>query len=128
MPRLLGVDIPEKKKIEYSLRYLYGIGPNRSVIVLEHAGIDPNVRANQLSEEELNKIAEAITELGYEVEGDLRRHIIANIKRLQAIKAYRGIRHYKKLPVRGQRTSTNARTAKGKRRMAVTGKKKADKK
>lgn len=116
MSRLLGVEIPSNKKIEFSLRYLYGIGPTRAKIVLEKTGIDPNVRAHTLSEEELNKIAEVIIESGYIIEGDLRREISANKKRLQAIKCYRGTRHLKGLPVRGQRTRTNARTRKGSRK------------
>lgn len=116
MSRILGVEIPSNKKIEFSLRYLYGIGPTRAKIVLEKTGIDPNVRAHTLSEEQLNKIAEAITEFGYVIEGDLRREISANKKRLQAIKCYRGIRHQRGLPVRGQRTRTNARTRKGSRK------------
>lgn len=116
MPRLLGVDIPNNKKIEFSLRYIYGIGPTRAKIVLEKVGIDPNIRAHVLSEEELNKIAEVIAEFGYVVEGDLRREIVSNKKRLQAIKCYRGIRHQRGLPVRGQRTKTNARTRKGSRK------------
>ena len=86
MPRLLGVDIPNNKKIEFSMRYIYGIGPTRAKVVLEKAGIDANVRAHTLSEEELNKIAEVISEFGYVVEGDLRREVIGNKKRLQAIK------------------------------------------
>lgn len=116
MPRLLGVDIPNNKKIEYSMRYIYGIGPTRAKIVLEKAGIDPNVRAHTLSEEELNKIAEVISEFAYVVEGDLRREVTSNKKRLQAIKCYRGSRHQRGLPVRGQRTRTNARTRKGSRK------------
>lgn len=115
MPRLLGVDIPNKK-IEFALRYIYGIGPTRARFVLEQTKIDPNARSNDLSEEDLNKIAEVIAENGYIVEGDLRREIIANKKRLQAIKCYRGVRHLRGLPVRGQRTRTNARTRKGSRK------------
>lgn len=113
MPRLLGVDIPNDKKIEYSLRYVYGIGPTRAVAILEKAGIDANLRAHTLSEEQLNSISEVISEFGYVVEGDLRREVIGNKKRLQAIKSYRGLRHQRGLPVRGQRTKTNARTRKG---------------
>ena len=113
MPRLLGVDIPNNKKIEYALRYLYGIGPTRSKLVLEEAGIDLNVRSHELSEEQLNKISEVIAAKGYAIEGDLRRETIGNLKRLQAIKCYRGLRHHRSLPVRGQRTRTNARTRKG---------------
>lgn len=116
MSRLLGVEIPSNKKIEFSLRYLYGIGPTRAKLVLEKTGIDPNARAHTLSEEQLNKIAEMILESGYIIEGDLRREIAANKKRLQAIRCYRGIRHQKGLPVRGQRTRTNARTRKGSRK------------
>lgn len=116
MSRLLGVEIPSNKKIEFSMRYIYGIGPTRAKIVLEKAKIDPNARAHTLSEEELNKIAEVILEFGYIIEGDLRREISANKKRLQAIKCYRGIRHQRGLPVRGQRTRTNARTRKGSRK------------
>ncbi len=116
MPRLLGVDIPNNKKIEYALQYIYGVGPARAKIVVEAAGIDPNIRAHQLTEENLNKLTSAITDRKYAVEGDLRREIAANMKRLQAINCYRGIRHRRGLPVRGQRTSTNSRTRKGARR------------
>lgn len=116
MPRLLGVDIPNNKKIEYALRYIYGVGPTRSKIVLDAAGIDVNRRAHDLSEEELNKIAEVILEKGYPVEGDLRREISGNLKRLRAIRCYRALRHERSLPARGQRTRTNARTRKGVRK------------
>jgi len=116
MSRLLGVEIPSNKKIEFSMRYIYGIGPTRAKFVLEKAKIDPDARTHTLSEEELNKIAEIILESGYVIEGDLRREISANKKRLQAIKCYRGIRHQRGLPVRGQRTRTNARTRKGSRK------------
>jgi len=113
MPRLLGVDIPNNKKIEYALQYLYGIGPSRAKILCEKTGIDPNVRSHELSEEQLNKVSEMISEMGYVVEGDLRREFSGNLKRLIAIRSYRGIRHQRGLPVRGQRTRTNARTRKG---------------
>lgn len=116
MPRLLGVDIPAKKKIAYSLRYIYGIGPVRADQIVKDAGIDPDSRAEALTEEQLNKILHIITENKWVVEGDLRREHTANLKRLQAINCYRGVRHRKSLPVRGQRTSTNARTRKGPRR------------
>ncbi|MBM3873936.1 MAG: 30S ribosomal protein S13 [Verrucomicrobia bacterium] len=116
MPRLLGVEIPAKKKVSYSLRYIYGIGPVRADQILQEAGIDPNLRAQELTEEHLNKILHIITEHKWVVEGDLRREIAANLKRLQAINCYRGIRHRRSLPVRGQRTSTNARTRKGPRK------------
>lgn len=116
MPRLLGVDIPAKKKVAYSLRYIYGIGPARADLVIAEAGISPETRAEALTEEQLNKILHIITEHKWVVEGDLRREITSNLKRLQAIGCYRGVRHRKSLPVRGQRTQTNARTRKGPRR------------
>ena len=116
MPRLLGVDIPAKKKVPYSLRYIYGIGPDRADQIVQEAGLDPNMRAQDLSEEQLNKILQVITEHKWVVEGDLRREITGNLKRLQAIGCYRGIRHRRSLPVRGQRTKTNSRTRKGPRR------------
>jgi small subunit ribosomal protein S13 len=123
MPRLLGVDIPANKKINYALRYIYGIGPTRADLLCKETGIDPDRRSHELSEEELNRFSALITEKGFLVEGDLRRDVVGNIKRMQAIRCYRGIRHQRGLPVRGQRTSTNARTRKGGRR-TVTGKKK----
>src|ERR1700736_2930960 len=110
MPRLLGVDIPGDKRIEASLPYIYGIGPKTAKKILEQANIDPNVRAKNLSPEQLGEIAHAINASGSLVEGDLRREIQGNLKRLQ------GIRHIRGLPVRGQRTSTNARTRKGPRK------------
>jgi small subunit ribosomal protein S13 len=116
MPRLLGVEIPAKKKVAYSLRYIYGIGPQRADQVVVEAGLDANMRAQDLTEEQLNKILHVITEHKWVVEGDLRRELAGNLKRLQAINCYRGTRHRKSLPVRGQRTSTNARTRKGPRR------------
>ncbi len=116
MPRLLGVDIPDNKKIVYSLRYIYGIGLTRAQHIVEQTGLNPDMRAKDLSEEQLNKITAAIIENNYKVEGDLRREVIGNIKRLQAVQAYRGLRHRRGLPVRGQRTRTNARTRKGARR------------
>ena len=116
MPRLLGVDIPGKKKIEYSLRYIYGIGPVRARAIVETLKLDPNMRADDMTEEQINHVMAAITEKRFMVEGDLRRDIAGNLKRLQAINCYRGLRHRRGLPVRGQRTSTNARTRKGTRR------------
>lgn len=116
MPRLLGVDIPAKKKVAYSLRYIYGIGPARADQILQEAGLATDMRAQDLTEEHLNKILQVITEHKWVVEGDLRRELAGNLKRLQAINCYRGIRHRRSLPVRGQRTSTNARTRKGPRR------------
>ena len=114
MPRILGVDIPNNKKLAYSLRYIFGIGPKRADIILEQTGLDPDMRAKDLDEEQINVIMSKISELNYLVEGDLRRDYAANMKRLQAINCYRGLRHRRGLPVRGQRTKTNARTRKGK--------------
>ncbi|MDR0392790.1 MAG: 30S ribosomal protein S13 [Puniceicoccales bacterium] len=116
MPRLLGVEIPGNKKLAYALRYVYGIGLMRALEIVKTTQLDPDKRARDLNEEELNKITEAITHSGYKIEGDLRREIIGNIKRLQAIRCYRGLRHLRGLPVRGQRTQTNARTRKGARK------------
>ncbi len=116
MPRILGVDIPGEKRIDVSLRYLYGVGPVNSLEILESAGIEPSVRAKDLSDEQVSKIVHAIQDGQYGIEGDLRREIGMNLKRLQAIKSYRGLRHIRGLPVRGQRTSTNARTRKGPRK------------
>jgi small subunit ribosomal protein S13 len=116
MPRLLGVDIPDNKLVEFSLRYIYGVGPTRASLIVETLGLDSRMRASDLTEEQLSKISALIVERGYKVEGDLRREIAMNLKRLQAIQCYRGVRHRRGLPVRGQRTSTNARTRKGARR------------
>jgi small subunit ribosomal protein S13 len=116
MPRLIGVEIPAKKKVSYSLRYIYGVGPTRADQIVREAALNPDMRAEDLTEEQLNKILHVITEHKWVVEGDLRREIAANLKRLQAINCYRGVRHRRGLPVRGQRTSTNARTRKGPRK------------
>ncbi|HOX01720.1 MAG TPA: 30S ribosomal protein S13 [Candidatus Paceibacterota bacterium] len=116
MPRILGVDIPGEKRIDVSLRYVYGIGPSNAKVILQRANIDPSVRAKDLSEQQLSQIVHSIQEGKYVIEGDLRREIGMNLKRLQSIKCYRGIRHMRGLPVRGQRTSTNARTRKGPRK------------
>ena len=116
MPRLLGVEIPGDKRIEASLPYIYGIGPSWAKRILEQVNIDPNTRAKNLSPEQLNQIIHAITASKLPIEGDLRREIQSNLKRLQAVNCYRGIRHRRGLPVRGQRTSTNARTRKGPRK------------
>lgn len=123
MPRLLGVDIPAKKKVSYALRYIYGIGPQRADQIVLEAGLNPDMRANDLDEEQLNKILHIITDHKWVVEGDLRREITGNLKRLQAIGCYRGIRHRRSLPVRGQRTKTNSRTRKGPRRTVGVSKK-----
>ncbi len=116
MPRILGVDIPGEKRVEISLRYIYGIGPVNAREILERSGIDPSVRAKNLTEPQLSQIVNAIQEGKYVVEGDLRRELGMNLKRLQGIKSYRGNRHIRSLPVRGQRTQTNARSRKGPRK------------
>jgi small subunit ribosomal protein S13 len=116
MPRILGVDIPGDKRIDIALRYMYGIGPVNALEVLERAQLDPSIRAKNLTEQQLSQIAHALQEGKYVIEGDLRRELGMNLKRMQAIKCYRGIRHLRSLPVRGQRTSTNARTRKGPRK------------
>ena len=116
MPRLLGVEIPADKRVEVSLTYIYGIGFSTARRILEQTNIDPNLRAKDLTPQQLNEIIHAITNNKLKIEGDLRRDVQGNLKRLQAINSYRGIRHRKGLPVRGQRTSTNARTRKGPRK------------
>ncbi len=116
MARILGVDIPGDKRIDIALRYIYGIGPVNSKIILEKAKIDPSIRAKNLDEQQLSQIVHAIQDGKYVIEGDLRRELGMNLKRLQGIKCYRGIRHLRGLPVRGQRTQTNARTRKGPRK------------
>jgi small subunit ribosomal protein S13 len=110
------VEIPGDKRIEASLPYIYGIGPKTATRILEQANIDPNTRAKDLTPEQLNQIIQIITAGKLLIEGDLRREIQSNLKRLQAINCYRGIRHRRGLPVRGQRTCTNARTRKGPRK------------
>ncbi len=112
MPRIAGVNIPDNKRIEIALTYIYGIGRTLSNKILAQAKIDSNVRANKLTPEEINRLREII-EKGLRVEGELRREKMLNIKRLKDIGSYRGIRHMKGLPVRGQRTKTNTRTVRG---------------
>ena len=116
MPRIIGVDIPPNKRIDIALRYVYGIGPKIASEIVEKTGIAPATRAKDLDENALSKIVHVIQEGDYLVEGDLRRERSLNLKRLQNIKSYRGLRHARGLPVRGQRTSTNARTRKGKKK------------
>ena len=116
MPRLLGVDITNNKRTEYALRYIYGIGPTRAKMIVTELEIDPAQRSQDLTEEQINKISELIVSNQWMIEGDLRRDIAGNMKRLQVIQCYRGLRHRRGLPVRGQRTSTNARTRKGGRK------------
>lgn len=113
MPRILGIDIPNNKRLDIALRYIYGIGPVKANEIIERSGIPASTRAKELTEQQLAKVVHAIQEGGYIIEGDLRRELGGNLKRLQAIRSYRGIRHQRGLPVRGQRTSTNARTRKG---------------
>jgi len=115
MPRIVGVDVPKEKKIETALTYIHGIGPTSSLKILKVAGVDPAKRAKDLSGEEVSKIA-TIIQKDYKIEGDLKREVQANIKRLVDISSYRGIRHRRGLPVRGQRTKTNARMRKGPRK------------
>ena len=126
MARIAGVDLPRSKRIEVALTYIYGVGPVRSRKILDAVGIDPNRRTYELSEEDASRLRVEI-ESNYKVEGALRTEVSMNIKRLMDIGCYRGLRHRRGLPVRGQRTHTNARTNKGPRR-AIAGKKKAPKK
>lgn len=126
MARIAGVDIPRDKRVETALTYIYGIGPTTSRAILARTNISPDTRVRLLTEDEVNRLREFI-DREYRVEGDLRREVNLNIKRLIEIKCYRGIRHQRGLPVRGQRTHTNARTRRGPRR-AIAGKKKAGKK
>lgn len=121
MPRILGVDIPKDKRIEASLQYIYGIGPVFANKILNQVNIDGNRRAKELSDDEIAKIT-AVIQNDYVVEGDLRREVSQNIKRLMDIGTYKGLRHRKGLPVRGQRTKTNSRTRKG-RKPSIGGKK-----
>lgn len=126
MARIAGVDLPRNKRIEIALTYIFGIGRSRAQEILEATGVDLNVRTQDLSDDDVNRLRKEI-EARFKVEGALRSEVSMNIKRLMDIGCYRGIRHRRGLPVRGQRTSTNARTHKGKRR-AIAGKKKAPKK
>jgi small subunit ribosomal protein S13 len=122
MARIAGVDLPRGKRVEIALTYIYGIGTSRSNVVLGKAGIDPSVRVKDLSEEEVSRISKILDADGA-VEGDLRRDVAMNIKRLMEVGSYRGMRHRRNLPVRGQRTHTNARTRKGPRRAMIRAKK-----
>jgi small subunit ribosomal protein S13 len=126
MARIAGVDLPKEKRIEVALTYLYGIGPSRSRVILENTGVDPDRRAVDLTDDDVNQLRQEI-EGNYKVEGALRTEVSMNIKRLMDIGCYRGLRHRRGLPVRGQRTHTNARTHKGQRR-AIAGKKASPKK
>lgn len=123
MARIAGIDLPREKRIEVALTYIYGIGVQTARKILTFSGVDPNLRVKAMSEEDEKKLRDAIDSLQLRVEGDLRREIQGNIKRLMDIGCYRGLRHRRGLPVRGQRTKTNARTRKGPKR-TVAGKKK----
>lgn len=128
MPRIAGVNIPENKRIEIALTYIYGIGRTLSNRILKNADIDPNIRANKLNASEINKLKEEV-EKKYRIEGELKREVMMNIKRLKDINCYRGTRHSKGLPVRGQRTKTNTRTVRGNvRRTMGSGRKSASEK
>jgi small subunit ribosomal protein S13 len=127
MARVAGVDIPNDKKVPYSLRYIYGVGTTLALQITERAGIDPDRRIRELSEDELDRIRDVVERGGYIVEGDLRREIALNIRRLVDIGCYRGLRHRRGLPVNGQRTRTNARTRKG-RPKTVAGKRRTARK
>jgi small subunit ribosomal protein S13 len=118
MARIAGVDLPRNKRIEIALTYIYGLGRHAANVVLKEAGISPDKRSDDLDENDVRRIRDAI-EQNYRVEGDLRRDVQLNIKRLMDLQCYRGSRHRRNLPARGQRTHTNARTRKGPRRMAV---------
>ncbi len=123
MARIAGVDLPREKRVEIGLTYIFGIGRTTSNKILAQAQIDPSTRVRDLTDEEVDKIRAAMEELDVMVEGDLRRDVAMNIKRLQEIGCYRGIRHRRGLPVRGQKTKTNARTRKGPRRTVANKKK-----
>jgi len=124
MARLAGVDLPPRKRIEIGLTYIYGIGRARSNSILYRAGVERDKKVSELSEEEVNRIRQVLEEEGA-VEGDLRKEVTMNVKRLIEMGAYRGLRHRRGLPVRGQRTHTNARTRKGPRRGTIANKKKS---
>ncbi len=122
MARIAGVDLPNEKRVEIGLTYIYGIGRKSAMDILAEAGINPDTRVKDLTEDEVSKLRECIDK-GYNVEGDLRREVALNIKRLIEIGCYRGVRHRKGLPVRGQKTKTNARTRKGPKRTIANKKK-----
>lgn len=121
MARLVGVDLPRNKRMEVALTYIYGIGPTRAKKILAATGVSPDLRTDDLTEEDIKVLREELS--NYHIEGDLRRDVAMNIKRLQEIGSYRGLRHKRKLPCRGQRTKTNARTQRGKKGVAIAGKK-----
>ncbi len=118
MPRIAGVNLPDKKRIDIALTYIYGIGRAKAFEVIDGTKIDPSIKAGDLSLEQVNELKRFI-EKNYRIEGDLKRDIMTNVKRLKDIKSYRGVRHMKNLPVRGQRTKTNSRTKRGNKRVTV---------
>ncbi len=124
MARIAGVNIPTDKRIEVALQYIYGIGSTKAKEILAKTKIDPNIRTKDLAESEINKLREVV-EKDYNIEGDLRRQVTLNINRLKEINSYRGVRHKIGLPVRGQKTKTNARTKKGKKVTVGSGRKKS---
>lgn len=123
MARIAGIDLPNEKRIEAALPYIYGVGRSLAKKILKETGVDPDVRTKNLTEDQISRIREALDHLQISVEGELRRTVSLNIKRLKDIGSYRGLRHIKNLPVRGQRTRTNARTKRG-RRQTIGGMKK----
>jgi len=123
MARLVGVDLPRNKRMEVALTYIYGIGPTRAKKILEETKISPDLRTDDLTDEDIKLLRNALA--AYSIEGDLRREVSQNIKRLQEIGSYRGLRHKRNLPCRGQRTKTNARTRRGKKSGPIANKKKA---
>ena len=125
--RIAGVSIPPEKRLVISLRYIYGVGPTRAALICEKTKIDANTRVKDLTTDQETALRDALTDLGFELEADLRREISQNVKRLQDIGSYRGFRHRRRLPVRGQKTKTNARTRKGRKGAAVAKKKVATK-
>jgi len=128
MPRIKGIDIPNEKRIEIALTYIYGVGPSLSKKILDKAGVNYSTRAKDMTDEDIAKINNAIVELNLPVEGEMRRIVTQNIRRLKEIKCYRGLRHHIGLPTRGQNTRTNSRTRKGKRKTVGGQKKKLAKK
>jgi len=124
MARIAGINLPNNKRVEIALTYIFGIGQTRSKIILSSLNINPSIRVKDLSEQQVNELRNEI-EKKYQVEGDLRREVIGNIKRLKEINSYRGSRHAKKLPCRGQKTKTNARTLRGAKKTMGSGKKKS---
>lgn len=129
MARIAGVNLPKEKRVEIALTYIYGIGLTSSQKILDQVKISPDVRTKDLSDAEVNKLREAIEKSGILIEGELRREVFNNIKRLKEVNSYRGMRHARRLPVRGQRTKTNSRTVRGNvRHTTLSGKKKSDQK